>query len=89
MPKYNVVLSKRAFKFLESLDSKTRKLVIADLDGLAYYPFLDSSLDIVKLEGQKGYFRLRTGKIRTIYAVDETVSAILVRKISFREAVYE
>jgi len=87
--KYRVVLSKRAFKFLGSLDGRTRKRVIADLEGLADYPSYDSSLDIVKLEGQKGYFRLRTGRVRTVFAVDEENRAILVRKIAYREAAYE
>ena len=89
MAKYRVVLSKRAFKFLDGLDSKTRQLVIADLDGLANYPFLDKSLDIVRLEGQKGYFRLRTGKIRTVYTIDKDAETVLVRKIAYREAAYE
>ncbi len=89
MPKYRVVLSKRAFKFLDGLDSKTRQRVIADLDGLANYPSLDNSLDIAKLEGQKGYFRLRTGKIRTVYTIDRDAGTVLVRKIAFREAAYE
>jgi len=83
------VLSKRAFKFLDGLDSKIRRLVIADLDGLADFPAYDTSLDIAKLEGQKGYFRLRTGKIRIIFMVDEEAKAILVRKIAYREAAYE
>lgn len=89
MPKYRVVLSKRAFKFLGSLDGKTRQRIIADLDGLANYPLLDKSLDIARLEGQKGYFRLRTGRIRTVYSIDKDAGAVLVRKIAYREAAYE
>jgi mRNA-degrading endonuclease RelE of RelBE toxin-antitoxin system len=83
------VLSKRAFKFLESLDSKPRTRVIADLDVLSDFPSWDRSLDIVKLEGQKDYFRLRRGKIRVVFMVDEESRAILVRKIAYREAAYE
>jgi mRNA-degrading endonuclease RelE of RelBE toxin-antitoxin system len=90
VPEYHILLSKRAFKFLESVDSKTRQLVISDLESLIHYPDFDKSLDLSKLEGQKkGYFRLRTGKIRTIFAVDEISKAILVRKIAYREAAYE
>lgn len=89
MPKYRVVLSKRAFKFLDNLDSKPRTRVIADLDDLSDFPSWDRSLDIVKLEGQKDYFRLRRGKIRIVFMVDEETKSILVRKIAYREAVYE
>jgi mRNA-degrading endonuclease RelE of RelBE toxin-antitoxin system len=56
---------------------------------LLNYPFLDRSLDIAKLEGEKGYYRLRTGKIRTIYMIDEAAMDILVRTIAYREAAYE
>ncbi len=89
MPKYRVILSKRAFKFLDSLDEKTRQRVIADLDGLANYSFYDKSLDLCKLKGQKDYYRLRTGKIRIIFMLNKNAQAILVRKIAYREAAYE
>ena len=89
MPKYRVVLSKRVFKFLESLDGKTRQRVIDDLDGLANYSSYGKSLDIAKLKGEKDYYRLRTGKIRLIFKIDKAAEAILVRKIAYREAAYE
>jgi mRNA-degrading endonuclease RelE of RelBE toxin-antitoxin system len=57
---------------------------------LASYPFWDRSLDIAKYEGEKGAYRLRTGKrVRTVFVVDKAAEAILVRKIGFREAMYE
>lgn len=89
MPKYRVILSKRAFKFLDSLDGKTRQRVIEDLDGLANYSFYNKSLDLCKLKGQKDYYRLRTGKIRIIFMLDKNAQTILVRKIAYREAAYE
>ena len=89
MPRYRVVLSKRAFKFLDSLDGLNRKRIIEDLDGLMNYPFFDKSLDIAKLKGEKGYYRLRTGKVRTIFKVDNGTETIMVRKIAYREAAYE
>ena len=89
MPKYRVILSKRAFKFLDSLDGKTRQRVIADLDRLSNYSSYDKSLDLSKLKGQKDYYRLRTGKIRIIFMLDKNAQAILVRKIAYREAAYE
>jgi mRNA-degrading endonuclease RelE of RelBE toxin-antitoxin system len=89
MPKYRVVLSKRAFKFLDSLDGKTRQRVIESLDRLANYSFYDKSLDLCTLKGEKDYYRLRTGKIRIIFILDKSAQAILVRKIAYREAAYE
>ena len=89
MPRYQVKLSKRAFKFLDSLDEKTGRRGIAALDGLANYGLYDKSLDLCKLKGQKDYYRLRTGKIRIIFMLTEEAKSILVRKIAYREAAYE
>jgi len=47
------MLSNKALKFLTSLEGKTRKRVIADLECLAFYPFWDRSLDIAMFEGEK------------------------------------
>ena len=89
MPKYRVILSKRAFKFLDDLDEKTRRRVIEDLNGLTNYSFYDKSLDVCKLKGQKDYYRLRTGKIRIIFMLDKNAQTISVRKIAYRESAYE
>jgi mRNA interferase RelE/StbE len=89
VPKYRVTLSKRAFKFLDGLDGKTRQRVISDLDALANQGFYEKSLDLCKLKGQKNYYRLRTGKIRIIFMLDNNAQTILVRKIAYREAAYE
>jgi mRNA-degrading endonuclease RelE of RelBE toxin-antitoxin system len=83
-------MSNKAHKFLEHLDSRTRKRVYADFDMLVNYPFWDKSLDIMKYEGEERTYRLRTGKrVRTIFKVDKDAEVILVRKIGFREAIYE
>jgi mRNA-degrading endonuclease RelE of RelBE toxin-antitoxin system len=83
------MLSNKALKFLISLDEKTRKRVIADFEGLAYYPFWDRSLDIAMFEGEKHQYRLRTGKLRTVFKIDQVAEAIFVQKIGYRENVYE
>ena len=90
MPKYRVILSKRTFKFLDSLDVKTRNRVIAEiLTGYRTIALMTKALDLCKLQGQKDYYRLRTGKIRIIFMVDTNAQEILVRKIAYREAAYE
>jgi mRNA-degrading endonuclease RelE of RelBE toxin-antitoxin system len=89
VPKYRLVLSKRASKFLDGLDRKTRLRVIADLDGLANFPFCDRSFDVIKLNGERDYYRLRTGSIRTVFSIDKSAEAVLVRKIAYRKAAYK
>jgi mRNA-degrading endonuclease RelE of RelBE toxin-antitoxin system len=83
------MISNKALKFLISLDEKTRKRVIVDFECLAFYPFWDRSLDIALFEGEKYQYRLRTGKLRTIFKIDQVAETILVQKIGYRENVYE
>jgi mRNA-degrading endonuclease RelE of RelBE toxin-antitoxin system len=83
------MLSNKTYKFLANLDGKTRKRVMADLESLAYYPFWDRSLDIAMFEGEKHQYRLRTGKLRTVFKIDQDAETILVQKIGYRENVYE
>ena len=89
MPKYRVVISNRALKFLNSLDRKNRDRIIGDLEFLENYPFWDRSLDIAKFEGKKGQYRLRTGKVRTVFRIDQSTETIFVQKIGYRKNVYE
>ncbi len=74
------MLSNKALKFLISLDEKTRKRVIADFEDLAYYPFWDKSLDIALFEGEKHQYRLRTGKLRTVFKIDQLLKRFLFKK---------
>jgi hypothetical protein len=51
------------------------------LESILYlenFPEFDTNLDIVKMEGQKDFYRLRTGRVRT--------KTIIVLKIAQREA---
>ncbi len=83
------MISNKALKFLINLDEKTRKRVIVDLEGLACYPFWDGSLDIAIFEGEKYQYRLRTGKLRTIFKIDQAAETISIQKIGYRENIYE
>ena len=89
LPKYSILFSNKAFRFLGGLNATTRNRVMADIDGLRNFPFLDSSLYIAQLKGEKDYYRLRTGKVRTIFKVDKSGEVILVRKVAYREEAYE
>jgi mRNA-degrading endonuclease RelE of RelBE toxin-antitoxin system len=41
------------------------------------------------MEGQKDFYRLRTGRVRTMFAFNKTTKTIIVLKIAQREAAYE
>jgi mRNA-degrading endonuclease RelE of RelBE toxin-antitoxin system len=53
VPKYHVVLSRRASKFLDGLDRKTRQRVISDLGGLVNFPLCDRRLILSSLGERK------------------------------------
>jgi mRNA-degrading endonuclease RelE of RelBE toxin-antitoxin system len=89
VPSYSIFFHRKANKFLESLDEQVKCKLLEDIVCLANFPELDRPLDIAKMEGQKGFYRLRPGKLRTIFTVDKVTKTIFVLKIAQREAAYE
>jgi mRNA-degrading endonuclease RelE of RelBE toxin-antitoxin system len=89
VPKYRLVFHRKAEKFLDGLDEKTKQGLLEDVLCLADFTGLKSPLDIVKLKGQKGFYRLRTGKLRTVFTVDKQSGTIIILKIERRERIYE
>jgi mRNA interferase RelE/StbE len=91
-----VQFSKRAVKFLKKLDTKTAERIrqkILQLQSMleaeGIIPF--NELDIKKLKGQwEGYFRLRVGQIRVIFAVVAgEIEVLLIYDIDVRGSIYE
>lgn len=83
MPRYRVVVSRRADKFLSELKGELRSGVLED------FPFFILPHDLAKLKGKEGYYRLRIGGIRIIFKVDKVRRTVYVEKISYRERAYE
>ncbi len=89
MPKYRLVFHRKAEKALDGLDEKTKHVVLEDILCLADFTGLRSRLDIVKMQGQGNFYRLRTGKRRVMFAVDKKSETIIILKIEHRERAYE
>ena len=89
MPRYRIVVHRKADKFLDGLDEKKRRHVLEDILCLETFPEFEKRLDIVKMQGFKNLFRLRTDDLRTIFTVDKEKRVIVILKISEREAAYE
>ena len=89
MPKYRLVLHRKAEKFLDDLDEKTKQRVLEGILCLADFSGRKRHLDIVKMEGQKDFYRLRTGKVRVMFSVEKKSGTIIILKIARREAAYE
>lgn len=89
MPRYRVVVHRKADKFLDYLDEKKRRHLLEDILCLESFPEFEKHLDIVKMQGFKNLFRLRTDDLRTIFTVNKDKRVIVILKISQREAAYE
>jgi mRNA interferase RelE/StbE len=85
----------RAIKFLEKLDEKDKERIRLKLKSLmnsiemkGVLPFKE--LDIKKFEGDwKGFLRMRTGRIRTIFRIDQEEDVLFVYEIDYRGDVYK
>ncbi|MEM2999122.1 MAG: type II toxin-antitoxin system RelE/ParE family toxin [Candidatus Bathyarchaeia archaeon] len=89
MPKYRVVFHRKAEKALDGFDKKTQQRLLEDILCLADFSERRSRLDIVRLEGMKGFYCLRSGRLRVIFAVDKPSGTIIILKIEQRERAYE
>jgi mRNA-degrading endonuclease RelE of RelBE toxin-antitoxin system len=87
--RYKIIVSSRADKFLDDLNKKLRHKLIEEISDLENFPFFTKPHDIAKLKGRKGYYRLRTGKIRTIFKVNKNQRTIYIEKIGYRKRIYE
>ena len=76
--------NKRAKKDYENLDEKTRNIVneLCEVLGKVPVPFRD--YDIKKIEGRNSSYRVRVGKIRILYYVDEVGHKLYILAIEKR-----
>lgn len=86
---YSLKIHKEALKFIQSRSVSKKKIIKTKLNLLTENPFTHPRLDIKKMKGEEGVFRLRSGKIRIIYQVKETELLILVITAGFRGDVYK
>jgi len=85
MPSYNIVLSKRAEKFLDSLSDKAVNPIIIALERLS-----DNARPngYIKMKGVDAY-RIRVGDYRIIYEINDNILLIDVIDIGHRKNIYE
>lgn len=86
MESYEILLTKKAEKNLTHLASYDAKNIIRRLRQLSI-PFPDN-LDIKKMSGTPGFYRLRSGSVRAIFEILVKQKEIWVRKIDYRGNMY-
>ena len=85
MAQYRVEISRTAERQLKRLPPEDRQRVARAMAVLAIEP---RPRGVRKLAGYDDVFRVRTGRYRIIYSVDNVKLIILVLKIGHRKDVY-
>ena len=80
---YHIVLKKRAKKFLDNLSLGERMRIVKEIEKLP------AGNDIKPLKGHDRLLRLRVGKYRIIYSIDNGRWIIIVIDIDSRGQIYK
>ena len=86
MTNYKVLISSSAEKSIKKIPKKDIKRIIDSIQVLAINPYPQGCR---KLMGEEHTYRIRTGKYRIIYEVQDKKLIILVLKIGHRKDVYQ
>lgn len=79
---YNIIIKKKAKKFIDGLPQNDRKRVVAAIEQLP------NGSDIKPLKGHEGLLRLRVGSYRIIYTVDHGELIVYVIDADNRGQIY-
>ena len=74
---YQIIIKKKAKKFIDSLPVNERRRVVAAIE------LLPNGEDIKKLKGHDKLLRLRVGEYRIIYTVDNGELIVYVETIPY------
>lgn len=80
---YQIIIKKKAKKFIDKLSANERKRVVSAIERLP------DGEDIKKLKGYDDLLRLRVGDYRIIYTVDNGKLIVLVVDIDNRGDIYK
>ncbi|GBE54318.1 MAG TPA: hypothetical protein ENH28_02940 [Euryarchaeota archaeon] len=88
---FKVKIRKHCKKFLKKLSLKDRKQVLSKIrDFRGWLLGENVNVDVKKLKGEwKGFYRIRTGKIRILLKVYPEDRLIIVYDADYRESVYK
>lgn len=81
--KYQIVVEKRAAKFIRKQQPTQQKRI---LEALAQLPFAG---DIKPMAGASGFYRLRVGDYRILYTVEEAIITVRVTDAGNRGDIYK
>lgn len=83
--KYEIELSRVAFKSMAKIPKKDLKRIQGKIDDLAANP---RPSDVKKIQGDSNLYRIRSGDYRVLYRIYDDKIYILVVNIEHRKDVY-
>jgi len=84
---YQITITQSALKELSKLSKATLKKVEKAIDGLSENPRPEG---VKKLKGiSEALYRIRSGDYRVIYAVDDAIHIVDIRKVGHRKDIYK
>jgi len=83
---YEIKIKKSAKKDLDDLNDKMYVRIDRAIQGLRNDPF---PRGIKKLRGEENRYRIREGKYRILYEVDQKNKTIVIYRIKLRKAAYD
>ncbi len=86
MASYRVLIKPSAAKEIEAVNRKTdRQRIVASIRALADEP---RPMGSEKLSGQIDRYRIRIGRYRVVYSIDDDDLVVLVVRVADRKDVY-
>ncbi|MCS7114979.1 MAG: type II toxin-antitoxin system RelE/ParE family toxin [Candidatus Bathyarchaeota archaeon] len=90
MPKFRVIAHRRVHKFLTELENEKIKSRIKHIiNSLGDYPLALKEMDVEKVKGLTGAFRIRVGTYRIIFVADKDEKTIYVTHVESRKRAYK
>ena len=84
---YQIELSKKVFRFINSLRPKEKIRITQAFEKLCENPYSGDS-DIKKMKGHDSVYRLRIGNYRFLYKIDNDILIIFMFDAGHRKDIY-
>ena len=86
MARYSVRVLRSAAKEIESISTKKeRQAIIRRIESLAVDP---RGMGCEKMAGREDRYRVRQGRYRIVYSIEDSVLTVIVVKVGHRKDVY-
>jgi len=85
---FEIVIHKKFAKKLEKMERTQLERIAILMEVLKGEPIPWKKFDIKKIEGMKNTYRVRIGKYRLVYFIDENARTIHILKIETRQRAY-